>query len=150
MKTELIYRLTILLGLIAVIFIIPKLIRVIMEVYRKIKINELKSHGLKIPVDLKNCSFSESIKRIKKGTIYSEIVDRLFLNKPQDYYDKVSIETQLYYECVIKNKKCRFISKKINTDFMTLSMLFEKYNETIIYVDKDNINNYYFDLTFIN
>jgi hypothetical protein len=149
MKQELIYRLIVLLGLITVGFIIPIAIRLIKKVLKTRKIKSLKSNGIKLPVDLKKCSLSEYSNRIEKGTVYKEIIDRLILNKPQDYYERTFFETILIFECVLKNKKCCFISEKINSDSLTLSLLIEKYKETTIYVDREDTNRYYFDLEFL-
>lgn len=149
MKNELIYRLIFLLGLITVGFIIPIIIRLIKKVLKISKIRRLKSKGIKVPVDLRKCSISEYSNRIEKGTVYKEIIDRLVLNKPQDYNERVFFNTTLHFEIILKNKKCSFISEKINVDSLTLTILIEKYKETIIYVDKDDTNRYYFDLEFI-
>jgi hypothetical protein len=115
-------------------------------------LEKLMSTGIKIPVDLTECKI-KSNSWIEESERYSN--SRVaFWNEVGGDADK-NIErvennhSVIEYECEFKGRK-QIFRGSISKDETTLRILLELKKETIIYVDRDDIENYYFDLEFLD
>jgi hypothetical protein len=119
------------------------------------RIRALKKNGLRIAVDLEKCTFSEddfaeeephNLHYDKKYT-YKGLWN-VICGKPFDYDYRTQYATTVFYNAEIDNDTICF-SKTIPKDVVTLTFLFQIQKETYIYVDKNNYENHYFDLSFL-
>jgi hypothetical protein len=115
-------------------------------------LENLKSTGIKIPVDLTKCKIKSNT-WVEERERYSN--SRIaFWNEVGGDADK-NIErvknnhSMIEYECEFKGRRQLFLGS-ISKDETTLRILLELKRETIIYVDRDDPENYYFDLEFIS
>jgi hypothetical protein len=113
---------------------------------------KLKSTGFKIPVDLTKCKI-KSNSWIEEKDRYSN--SRIaFWNQVGGDADKnlervENNHSVVEYECEFKGRKQIFLGLA-SKDETTLRILLELKKETTIYVDRDDVDNYYFDLEFIS
>jgi hypothetical protein len=122
------------------------------EIQAKKWLQNLKSTGIKIPVDLTKCkiksnSWTEERERYSNPRI-------AFWNEVGGDADK-NIErvennhSVIEYECEFKGRRQVFLGS-ISKDETTLRILLELKKETTIYVDRDDVESYYFDLEFLD
>lgn len=114
---------------------------------------KLKRNGIKIPVDLSKCqiksnSWVEERERYMNSRVafWNEVGGDSEMN-----VEKVeSIQSRIEYSLMSNGIFQTFLSPTIAKDETTLRILLELKKETVIYVDRDNFNNYYFDLEFLD
>ena len=115
-----------------------------------------KQQALKIPVNLEDCKIIKKNNREQK--IYENSYSRVFYAfdtcepfKP--VYDTKSIVYKegcfATYKAEIGNIPITFYAN-IEKDEFTVGVIFAKQKKTWIYVDKEDIENYYFDLEFLD
>ena len=128
-------------------------------------INDLKSNGEKIHVDLIKCDIKEhnyTEEREKYGHS-NELLTMDFERQIQGWnaigggsmrnIEQVQVkQTVLIYnhQNNRSDKTEKFVSRVIPKDKVTLSFYLERQKQTELYVDKVNRNKYYFDLDFLN
>lgn len=129
----------------------------------KAEIQNLKTNGIKINVDLLKCSIKENHYFEEKDKYGSEnyittfelerniqAVNILFGNSI-DNSEKVQVlQTVLIYSANLNRETTTFISRTLPFDRINLLFKFEKQKETVLYVDKKDSKNYYFDLDFLD
>ena len=136
------------LGIIGLMILINYIFKKLNKAISKVEIMRLKNEGNKIVVDLAKCSINNYVKQNTKTTILNEINDVLY--NPNKKYSPDWYILKLYFTSDYKNKSVQFESEKITVEIESLPILLEQQKETIIYIDKENSNNYYFDIEFIN
>lgn len=128
------------------------------------EISNLKANGEKIKVDFSICEIKENnfTQKIDSGPKTNELLtfglERAIeaLNAVSD--DKSNIggvernQTVIIfpYNNIKFDKKEQFVSRVISKDKISLSFYLENQKQTILYVDKTNREQYYFDLDFLN
>ena len=121
--------------------------------YHSNYLKKLKTHGEKIEVNLSDCEIKSNSWTDQKPRYNDSRIE--FLNTISGHADKniaatdVNLSTAIYR--INRLGKTRiFESGTIALDEVTLRMLFEVHGRTIIYIDKDNPEYYYFDLEFLS
>ena len=115
----------------------------------------LKLNGEKILVNLPECEIKENY--------YFDEVEKVHSSRAQSYnamigQDYRNVEKQSRYAAVIiysySNPKTgaskKFISPVIQKDKISLGFLLNEKKETFIYADRNDANNYFFDLDFLD
>jgi hypothetical protein len=86
----------------------------------------------------------------EKGSEVSKItmVDALY-NSERNFPQEQKFRTVLIYDGLVNDRPVKYISPSINLDEVTLRYRLFNVPEVKIYIDKQNGNNYYFDLSFL-
>lgn len=117
----------------------------------KDRINKIKNNGQKILVDFNSCEIisnkynkTKYLSRSKNIQIYNSLFD----SKKGIQNVEVSI-CKLKFKSSVEYNGYAFISEEILIDLDTLKIKMFLAKNTYLYVNKFNINEYYFDLSFI-
>ena len=112
----------------------------------------LKTNGIPITVDFDQCELLNNQYReeVEKG--YGTMSESAALNvlmgqEEPDYYD--IDQSVLVFKTVINGKKLTFYSAPINKEKVSLQLLLGTQKTTILYVNPNDMDSYYFDLEFI-
>lgn len=126
------------------------------------EIQKLILSGEKIIIDLSKClikenNYTEEVEKYSPDNYLTsfdierniQVVNVLF-GKSIDNVDKVRVnQTVLIYEAEIDGIETKFTSRILPIDRINLLFKIDKKKETILYLDKNNLSKYYFDLDFI-
>jgi len=137
-----------LIGIVLLIILVKYLFKKINKIYSFVEVKRLKNKGNRISVNLVNCSIYNNIIPKTKKNIYNEISDLLY--NPQNQESIKSFDLRLFYTGFYENNSVQFYSDIITVEIDSLADLLQQKKETIIYIDKENNCNYYFDIEFIN
>ena len=138
------------LGLLLYIFSKPKALKELEKSYHS-EFKRLVEHGEQITVDLKQCkivssNYTEELPRSSSERI--QWLDSLSSNNTLTEQVEFN-QTQVIYTLDDLTGTRVFISPVIEKDKATLSFLLDLQRETTIYVDVQNPEIYYFDLSFL-
>ncbi len=118
------------------------------------EINRLKRFGDKIKVNLDDCEIvtNNYTKDVVTASPYNvQVFDALYdSNRPNRNIKKVNVnQSIIIFETDRLGRKEKFKSLSINKDEITLRFLLAQKKETLIYVDRNQKDKYYFDLEFL-
>jgi len=117
------------------------------------QVNYLRNNGEKIVIDLRKCKIrSGSFHRPKKELDYldeTSVVD-ILLSEPQHSKSENIEHSVLIYRHTLPTGKTIIFYGPTDKDKKTLLILCEMQKSTSIYVDKNNLAMYYFDLEFLD
>ena len=116
------------------------------------EIDKFKLSGDKILVDLNSCkiktnNYTEQIER--RRNYRAQALDEMY-DSNENIINREVNQTVLVFESDKYGTKKQYYSRTIFKDEITLRFLLDKYKETYIYVDKNNRDQYYFDIEFLN
>jgi hypothetical protein len=117
----------------------------------------LKANGNCIRVTLKNCvvvgnDYTEEIQLIQNNSLQEFLLNgRSVFDESDKRIEKRDIlQSVAIYECLYQGSMKKFITPVISKDKVSLTLLLEIQKETDLYVDKEDVNHYCFDLTFLD
>jgi hypothetical protein len=110
----------------------------------------LKNKGLKVKVDFNKCEIITSNHILSKVESRSSLLyfyDSLFFSN--DKRPKEILLVRLKFIVKISNKDVSFISEPFRMDVKNFEIYLFNYKKTFIYVNKNNYNDFFFDLDFL-
>lgn len=114
-------------------------------------VQRLKRIGDRIEVDLRKCKIrSSSLTAPKKQLDYLDALEGISIMVDVEHaHDKME-HSVLIYQHQLPSGKYITLYGPTNKDKETLSLLCTLQKKSVIYLDKEDPTNYYFDLEFIN
>ncbi len=122
-------------------------------------INQLKENGERLTVDLDKCEIKEN-HYVQEPDAYRnasefEIITATDLIYLYNKFNTQTSDSQVYqsvaiYKTIYKGKEQTFYSLTIAKDKVNLLFKFSAQKTTTIYIDKTDLNKYYFDTEFIS
>ena len=113
---------------------------------------DLKASGIALTVEFDKCKlitnqYREEVEKGYGAMSESVAMDSLMGLEEPDYHD--IDQSVLVYEVTIKGQSMTFYSPPINKEKVSLQLLLGIQKTTTLYVDPNDVDNYYFDLDFI-
>jgi hypothetical protein len=119
------------------------------NVFTKSKLG-LRNKGLKVKVDFNKCEIITSnyiLPKVESRNSLLHYCNSLFF--PNYKTQKEISAVRLKFIAKISNKDISFISKPFRMDVKNLEIYLFNYKRTFIYVNKNNYNDFFFDVDFL-
>lgn len=116
-------------------------------------LNIFKSTAQKIKVNLNECKILKNNYQVSIDTGLEnhgyQALDALYDSSRLQKHNTVN-QSIIVFETNVNGRNKKYLSEVIPKDAITLSFLLDKQKETFLYIDRDDYENYYFDLEFLN